>query len=80
MINVFAVIGYPLLVVAGLGFFLGLVLLFQNPRRNPLNTSTAILFFAAGGFSLFTGLSYVFASMNLNFDFTYRASWVGWIA
>ena len=80
MINVFAVIGYPLLVIAGLGFFLGLVLLFQNPRRNPLNTSTAILFFAAGGYSLFAGLSYVLASMNLNFDFTYRASWVGWIA
>ena len=78
MTNLHAIIGYPLVLVAGLELLLGFLLVIQNPKNSPVNRSVALLAFFSAAFSLCTGLMYVSASLQLDYSFYARANWIGW--
>ena len=44
-------LGYPLVVVAGLEVLLGIMLLSQNPRDSRVNRAVAVFSFASAAFS-----------------------------
>ena len=72
------ILGYPLLLLSALEFFLGLLLLMQNPRNSPVNKATAACAFAAAVWSLSTAFMYIRVSLGLDFIFFARANWIGW--
>lgn len=76
--NAFALIGYPLLCIAAVEFFLALILLGKKPTT-PLHKITAAFSFFAASYCLFAGIVYVRASAGLDYDIFYRACWIGWI-
>ncbi len=78
--NCFEIIGYPLLFVAALEIALGIILLSQTPRRNPVNRSVATFSFFSAAFALCTALMYIRASLGLDFNYFARANWIGWFS
>jgi PAS domain S-box-containing protein len=78
--DVFQLIGYPLLFVTVLEVLLGTVLLNNNPRKSRVNKSAAILSLVSAGYSFFTALMYVRTSQGMPIDLVARASWIGWFA
>ncbi len=77
--NLFEIIGYPLLIIAAFEILLGTVLFRHNLRKSPVNRSVALFSLFAGAFALITGLMYVLASFGRDVTFLARASWVGWL-
>ena len=78
--NRFEIIGYPLLFVAALEIALGIILLSQTPRKNPVNRSVATFSFFSAAFALCTSLMYIRASLGLDFNYFARANWIGWFS
>ena len=76
--NLAQILGYPLLVVAGLELLLGILLLRQNPRHSPVNKATAACAFAAAVWSLSAAFMYIRSAMGLDHMFFARLSWIGW--
>jgi diguanylate cyclase (GGDEF)-like protein len=72
------IIGYPLFFISALEILLGFILLKKNPRNSPVNKATAAFSFFSAGYSLFAGIVYFRASMELDYDFFYRLCWIGW--
>jgi signal transduction histidine kinase len=77
--NTFQMIGYPLLVVFFLEILLGIVLTRHNPRKSPVNRSAAAFSFFAAGWAFFSAISYLRASQGLDFSFSSRLEWIGWL-
>ncbi len=77
--NLFEIIGYPLLIIAAFEILLGTALFRHNRLRSPVNRSVALFSLFAGAFALLTGLMYVLASFGRDVTFLARASWVGWL-
>jgi uncharacterized membrane protein YoaK (UPF0700 family) len=73
-------LGYPLVVVAGLEVLLGIMLLSQNPRDSRVNRAVAVFSFASAAFSLTTALMYLRAGVGLDHLLFARLSWVGWFS
>lgn len=71
-------LGYPLLLIAVLEFFLGLLLLRQNPRNSSVNKATAACAFAAALWSLSAAFMYIRVSLGLSYLVFARLSWIGW--
>lgn len=71
-------LGYPLLPIAALELFLGLLLLKQNPRNSPVNKATAACAFAAALWSLSAAVMYLRVSAGMDYLLFARMSWVGW--
>jgi PAS domain S-box-containing protein len=76
--NTAQILGYPLLIISALEFFLGLLLLKQNFRNSPVNKATAASAFAAAVWCLSSALMYIEVSLGHDFLFFARFSWVGW--
>ena len=72
------ILGYPLLPIAALELFLGLLLLKQNARNSPVNKTTAACAFSAALWSLSAALMYLRVSLGLDYLFFARANWIGW--
>ncbi len=72
------IIGYPLLIIAALELFLGLLILRKNPRSSPVNRSTAACAFAAAAWSFSAALMYIRFSQGLDHIIFARLSWLGW--
>jgi hypothetical protein len=77
--NLFEIIGYPLLIIAAFEVLLGIALFRHNLRKSPVNRSVALFSLFAGAFALTTGLMYVLASFGWDVTPLARASWVGWL-
>jgi signal transduction histidine kinase len=77
--NLFEIIGYPLLIIAAFEVLLGTALFRHNLRKSPVNRSVALFSLFAGAFALTTGLMYVLASFGWDVTPLARASWVGWL-
>ncbi|MDA8098677.1 MAG: GAF domain-containing protein [Nitrospiraceae bacterium] len=78
--NLPLILGYPLLIVAGLEIFLGAVLLRQNRRNSRVNKAVAIFSFASAAFSLSTATMYLRYAAGLDHLMYARLSWVGWLS
>ena len=78
--DLYKLIGYPLIAVAILDGVLGFLLLKKNPRDRKVNKAAAALGFASALYALFAGIVYIRSSMGLDFDTFYRACWIGWFA
>ncbi|MDH4163891.1 MAG: ATP-binding protein [Nitrospirota bacterium] len=78
VLNIHAILGYPLVFIAGLEFLLGLILLQQNPRRRPSIGTVAVLAYFSSAFSLCTGVMYIQASTGASYDLFARLNWIGW--
>ena len=76
--NIAQILGYPLLPIAVLEFFLGMVLLKQNPRNSLVNKATAVLSISAALWSLSAGIMYILASLSKDYILFARLSWIGW--
>lgn len=72
------ILGYPLLLIAALELFLGLLLLKQNPRNSHTNRSAAACAIAAALWSLSAALMYIRLSQGMDYLFFARFSWIGW--
>jgi signal transduction histidine kinase len=72
-------IGLPLLVLAAAHLAFGIALCGRRARRNPLACYAALLSFSCAPYCLFAGLTYIRASLGLDYDFYYRGCWVGWL-
>jgi len=72
-------IGYPLLIIATVEFLLGVSLFRENSRRSSVNRSVGFFSLFTAGFTLITGLMYVFASFGRDITLLARANWVGWL-
>jgi len=77
--NLFEIIGYPLIVVSALEIILGFILLWNNPRSSPVNKSVAAFSFFTAAFALVTALMYVLAATGRDITPLARANWVGWL-
>ena len=77
--NLFELIGYPLLIISAFEILLGVVLFRHNPRNSPVNRSVALFSLFTGAFVLITGLMYVLASFGMDITPLARANWVGWL-
>ncbi len=77
--NLFQIIGYPLIVISALEFILGYILLRKNPRNSPVNRSVAAISFFAAAFSLVTAFMYILASFGLDITPLARLNWIGWL-
>lgn len=77
--NLFEIIGYPLVVVSALELILGFILLWNNPRNSPVNRSVAVFSFFTAAFSLITALMYILASFGTDITLLARANWIGWL-
>ena len=77
--NLFQIIGSPLLVISALEFLLGFMLLRENPRNSPVNKSVAAISFFAASFALITALMYILASFGRDITPLARLSWIGWL-
>jgi len=77
-VSVPQILGYPLLVVAGLELLLGILLLRQNPRNSPVNKATAACAFAAAIWSLSAAFMYIRSAMGIDHILFARLSWIGW--
>ncbi len=75
--NKYELIGYPLLFISSIEFFLAYALLRKKPTT-PLHKITASFAFIAASFCLFGGIVYVRASHGLDYGIFYRACWIGW--
>lgn len=71
-------IGYPLFVLAGLEFFLTVMLTRRLERKQPLMRSAILMLLVSGLWALAVAATYTAASMGANFDYFYRACWIGW--
>ena len=78
--NLLGIIGYPLFFVAASEVALGVVLLRKNPRKSPVNKTVAALSLFLAIWCTFVGVTFVRASMGLDYDLFYRACWIGWLA
>ena len=78
--NLPQILGYPLLLVAGLEFLLGILLLRQNPHNSPVNKATAASAFAAAIWSFSAAFMYIRSAMGLDYIFLARLSWIGWFS
>jgi hypothetical protein len=78
--NLYHILGYPLILVAGLEILLGAMLLRQNTRNSMVNKSVAAFSFFSAAFSLSVGLMYLRAAMGLDHILFARLSWVGWFS
>jgi diguanylate cyclase (GGDEF)-like protein len=78
--NLYAAIGYPLFIVAGIELLLGFLLWRRNPRRDPVIRSVALISFFSAFYALFAGVAYVSASFDLAYDFFLGGCWIGWFA
>ena len=76
--NTAQILGYPLLPIAGLEFYLGMVLLRQNPRHSLVNKATAALSISAALWSLSAAFMYILASLSKEYILFARLSWIGW--
>ena len=76
--NTANLIGYPLLVIAALELFLGLLILRRNPRNSVVNKATAACVFASACWSFSSGLMYIRFSLGLPYILFARLSWTGW--
>lgn len=76
--NVPQILGYPLLLVAGLELLLGILLLRQNPRNSPVNKATAACAFAAALWSFSAAFMYIRSDTGLDHIVFARISWIGW--
>ncbi len=76
--NKLELIGYPLLFISAIEYFLTLILL-RKSLASPLHKITAVLAFLVASYCLFAGIVYVRASRGLAYDIFYRACWIGWI-
>src|SRR5689334_3772403 len=72
-------IGFPLLVLAAVHLAFGIALCGQRARRSPLARYAALLSFSCAPYCLFAGLTYVRASLGLDYDLYYRCCWFGWL-
>jgi len=79
-VNLPQILGYPLLLVAGLEFLLGILLLRQNPHNSPVNKATAASAFAAAIWSFSAAFMYIRSAMGLDYIFFARLSWIGWFS
>jgi signal transduction histidine kinase len=77
--NLYEIIGYPLLIISAFEILLGVVLFRHNPRSSPVNRSVALFSFFTGAFALVTGLMYVVASFGRDITPLARANWIGWL-
>ena len=77
--NLFEIIGYPLLAISALEILLGIVLLRHNPHNSPATRSVAVLSFFAASFALITGLMYILAPFGRDITPLARANWIGWL-
>lgn len=78
MLNLYEIIGYPLLVITAAEFILGAILLAQKRWKNAVYRSLAAMSFFSSAFALFTAVTYLRASNGLDFEIFYRATWIGW--
>jgi len=76
--TVYALLGYPLILIAGFELLLGFILLKQNPNSSPVNRTVATLAFFSSAFALCTGLMYLQASHGLDYNYYARVNWIGW--
>ncbi len=79
MMNLYEVIGYPLVGIAALEILFGIILLRNNPRGSPVNKSVAAFSLFAAGYALFAALAYLRASRGLDFTVAIRLTWIGWL-
>jgi len=77
--NLFQIIGAPLLVISALEFLLGIILLRENPRNSPVNKSVAAISFFAASFALVTAFMYILASFGRDITPLARLNWIGWL-
>ena len=73
-------LGYPLIVIAGLEVLLGAMLLSQNPQGSRVNRTVAVFSFISAAFSLSTSLMYLRAAVGLDHLPFARLSWIGWFS
>ncbi len=71
-------LGYPLIPLAALELFLGILLLKQNPRNSPINKSAAACTISAAVWSLSTAFMYIRVGIGADYLFYARLSWTGW--
>ncbi|MDH4164650.1 MAG: PAS domain S-box protein [Nitrospirota bacterium] len=71
-------LGYPLVPIAALELFLGLLLLAQNPRKSPVNVAIAVCSIAACLWSFSSAIMYIRVDLGLDYLLFARLSWVGW--
>jgi len=78
--NLHFIIANSLFLIALFDGALAFLLIKNNPLNKNLNRAVAMMALPAGLFALFAGIVYVRDFMGLNYDFYYRACWVGWLA
>lgn len=72
------ILGYPLLPIAALELFLGLLIIRENARKSPVNRATAVCAIAAALWSLSTAFMYIRSALGLDYMIFARFSWIGW--
>lgn len=78
--NLHLILGYPLFALAVLDAFLAFLLLKNNPQNKNINKVVAILCFTMAVYAVFAGIVYIREWWGLNYDFFYKACWIGWLA
>ncbi|MDH4162087.1 MAG: GAF domain-containing protein [Nitrospirota bacterium] len=73
-------LGYPLVLVAGLEILLAVLLLYQNQRQSRVNRAVAAFSFISAAFSLSTSLMYLSAAAGLDHILFARFNWIGWLS
>ena len=76
----YLVISYSLFFVSFLDFLLGILSLKNNPRNSNINKTLAVISIISCLWSLFPAIVYLRAGKGLDFNFAYRACWIGWLA
>jgi PAS domain S-box-containing protein len=76
--TIYEIIGFSLLFIGTLELFLGIILLRNNPRQNPVQRAVTALALFSAAFSLNSGFMYLRASLGLSIDLVARINWIGW--